>query len=454
MREGSLATLSSSIVLALAITIPFAVLVGLLLNDYFEVLIAGFAGLVSMLLILRDPAWGVTLIASTLTIEPMLIKYTREFAKYNLLLGVLSVTSFLLVRRNRRLFSGQFSLVLVFAGLFVLWGTARTTVTMTAIWTYVQLFVLMFLASEVISPEKHFRFLLLFVLGTTIGALLYSHEVRQNGVLEATLSTGINRNTFAFYCVVALVISVYLHMRAQGWLHHVVFSAFHIILAGSIIISESRAGLLNLIGTTVLMVVVWPGVFRNPETESSRSPMVRVRTGIFLFLLTLGIVVQFIVSDEYIARMEERLFRPAQKGLAEIDEGRAILTQQAWETFLQNPVGGVGLRGFRSESVEKLKSGLTAHNLYVVLLAETGLIGFALYMGWVLSATLNFFYVFRFGSHDYRLLAVLWSSIIAIILIRGFTASALHYDKLFWAVGGISIALRRWAVLESVGNHE
>lgn len=405
-----------------------------------------------MFLVLRDPAWGVTLMVSTLAIEPMLIVYTRQFAKYNSLLGAVTVISFLFVRRNHRLFSGRFSQALVFSGLFILWGTARVGGTVAAVWTYVQLFVLMFLASEVISPNRHFRFLLLFVLGTTVGALIYSREVQQNGVSQATLSTGINRNTFAFYCVLALVMSVFLQTQVRRWLYHVIFSVIHIILAGSIIISESRAGLLNLIAVTALMVGIWPWALRPPDSASPRIPAAHLRTGILLFLLMLSVIVQFVVSDEYVSEMQERLFRPARENPAQIDPGRAILIQQAWRTFLQNPIGGVGLRGFRSESVGKLKAGLTAHNLYVVLLAETGLVGFMLYMGWVLSAIWNFFQVFRFGSYEYRRLSVLWLTVLVVILIRGLTASTLHYDKLFWAIGGISIAFRRWVILDATAN--
>lgn len=55
--------------------------------------------------------------------------------------------------------------------------------------------------------------------------------------------------------------------------------------------------------------------------------------------------------------------------------GRAVLRELAWNTFLNNPIVGIGYYGFQFTN----SYGLYAHNNYLELLADVGIVGFTVY---------------------------------------------------------------------------
>jgi O-antigen ligase len=448
MPEKALGSNSKEIIVLL-LAIPAALLAGIMASSNIILMMAMVVGSGALLLILKDPAWGVMFIVAQLSVEALLIIRMSGFTKMPLMLGVVTAFIYLTTRKKKQGVSlGHVSPLLAFAALFAAWVVARSANNMQTMSTYIQLIILMFLAGELITPEKQHRFMILFVLGTVIGAVYYSYQIQQFGISGATENTGLNRNTAAFYFAVALIMAIYLHQQSRARWANIAFPLAYLILGRGIIFTESRAGLANLIVIVGIVIGVWPILLKKPSSLTERGSHTRQGIAILFLALSLAFIVQFVISNEYITYMSQRLFNPAETDVTQIDQGRTELVRQGWNTFLQNPVAGVGVSQFQSRDVRsiKLKQGLTVHNLYIVLLAETGIIGFIFFMGWVVLAIFYFFDAFRRGDPHYRSLALTWLTIMVIILIRGVSASTLHYDKLFWSLGGVSIAFRRVTV--------
>lgn len=66
-------------------------------------------------------------------------------------------------------------------------------------------------------------------------------------------------------------------------------------------------------------------------------------------------------------------------------EERMWLRQTAWQAFTENPVLGLGVGQFRSYSVAHGGPDVYAHNNYLELLANSGIVGFVLYYGAIAS---------------------------------------------------------------------
>ncbi len=143
---------------------------------------------------------------------------------------------------------------------------------------------------------------------------------------------------------------------------------------------------------------------------------------------------------------------------AEVDLGRVETAKAGWIMMRENPVFGVGIGGFgheyydlaqRLSDLELVESryeerGLSAHNLYVQVGGQLGVIGLALYLFLVLLAFINAIAAERrfFENGDSTLYAISRSIKIFIIvfMITGITSSGLE-SKIFWIFAAIGVVL-------------
>ena len=69
--------------------------------------------------------------------------------------------------------------------------------------------------------------------------------------------------------------------------------------------------------------------------------------------------------------------------------GREVLYEAAWILFRQNPIWGVGWGGYAAAASQYTGyEMMTAHNIYLQLLAETGVVGFSIYVLYFISAVI------------------------------------------------------------------
>lgn len=69
--------------------------------------------------------------------------------------------------------------------------------------------------------------------------------------------------------------------------------------------------------------------------------------------------------------------------------GREILNKYAWNIFSDYPVIGVGTLGFSDEMMHRYYESRTVHNMYMYILATSGILGTCLFFLFLLSIACN-----------------------------------------------------------------
>lgn len=137
----------------------------------------------------------------------------------------------------------------------------------------------------------------------------------------------------------------------------------------ALLLTSKRAHV--LFGVATLIIVYY---IANSEKRLKKS-----------FKLMMAAVVVIVVLNlvaDYIPALSNVFERFQTVGSDNASLSRLIMWGQAWSMFIANPLIGTGWYGFRYKSGLSTLTGATAgcHNMYIELLAETGIIGFGLFV--------------------------------------------------------------------------
>jgi hypothetical protein len=125
-----------------------------------------------------------------------------------------------------------------------------------------------------------------------------------------------------------------------------------------------------------------------------------------------------------------RRFEMVGSGKLKEQEGRVRMAPVLWEMFLRSPIYGTGPDGYRFELpyLVREQKTISAHNLALLLLVETGLAGLAVF-GAAMGGTLRAAWRARRGACGYLPLALLIP-----FLAAGLTVSNPLTNPVFWFV--------------------
>ncbi|WP_027643294.1 O-antigen ligase family protein [Enterocloster clostridioformis] len=102
-----------------------------------------------------------------------------------------------------------------------------------------------------------------------------------------------------------------------------------------------------------------------------------------ILCLTLAVMILFLILRNFIPGINlfvERFIETYESN--NITMGRDALYVVAWKIFSNNPILGVGWGGFVYAYETLTGSVFAAHNIYLSLLCETGVVGFTVFVGW------------------------------------------------------------------------
>jgi O-antigen ligase len=119
--------------------------------------------------------------------------------------------------------------------------------------------------------------------------------------------------------------------------------------------------------------------------------------------------------------------------------------RQTWTIFKENPIFGIGIGNLGYHLKHKITSIVSAHNLFLGSLAETGIIGFSLLLLLIISSSvllvrncirikMSFFNCFSWGIFA-ALIGVLVHSMVEPNL-EGY-----QFSLIFWSLIGVSFSL-------------
>jgi O-antigen ligase len=260
----------------------------------------------------------------------------------------------------------------VLAMLFVIWAACGVYLLgmqniPKKIWTYAQLFLVLWMIWELAPSGRRVLGLLgAYVFGAYVSALdtiLLSR--REAGLMRRFAAGEFDPNDLAMILALALPMAWYLGMTHHKPLFRWIFRGYLPVGLVAIGLTGSRGGMLA--GMTALLIV--------PLTMTKLSPG-RIATSIAMLGIACALAVAYIPET-----VVQRLGTTS----TEVEGGRLGGRFKLWvagtKAFTLKPLVGYGAAGFKTAISPYLGSAAqVAHNSYISVLVEEGLIGFLLYM--------------------------------------------------------------------------
>ena len=306
--------------------------------------------------------------------------------------------------------------------------------------TLMQLFVLSTIIVTFEADQDHSLVIELALYGSIIATFIYtlaSHEVSLGGRYGSTL---VNANAYAEVLMYGALIALRRAVleSVKGTLTYKkllpLLGFYGLTLYGIAFLTGSRKGIILVVLGSVL--IIWYWVWQQP-------PQYRI-----LIMILVAAVFAGVAFGLYQSPQAKRLVYLGNflQGSGTVDTSlllRDDLIKEAVRVWLQKPFTGWGLGMFQSLSAY----GLYAHDNYLELLANDGLIGLVCYL---------MIYITTFGS----LLRSLWRSqkgplrvdmfwglVVIIMFVVWDTAAVSYYEKVPWImlslVIGIAVRARR-----------
>lgn len=251
---------------------------------------------------------------------------------------------------------------------FVIWGaitafwTVDVDMTVASLKTYSQLLALTWLIYEFAPTwETQRNVLRAFVLGTCVSAAgtVYSYYSASETYWERSVAAGFDPNDLCVILAISVPMSFHLMTvdtsGIRGWLWRM--HPLLVIPAG--LLTASRGGFLAICGALLII----PLVFR-------RLP--RLTKAVLGISVLLAI---FALAGSIPAARWERIATIPQELSSGTLGDRRLIWAAGLQLFRESPGVGVGLGAFSAAVNRYLGNGVVAHNAYLTVLVETGLLG-------------------------------------------------------------------------------
>jgi O-antigen ligase len=312
--------------------------------------------------------------------------------------------------------------------LFVLWAAASYlwTVdpdeTLLALGTLFQLFMMVWLIWELASREGEQRQLMqAYVLGTYVSGIdtVYRYFFNLGSdLMNRYASTGFNPNDLALVMAVSIPLSYYLAIQSEGlmaWVYRL-----QLVLAGTtILLTASRDGLLASLVALTIVPLTFARLTRPQKIANFLTVTVLICSGLF-----------FVPSASW-----ERLSTIPEELAHGTLNARRMVWEAGREVFRVHPFQGVGAGAFRESVSRSMGVAMVAHNTFLSVLVEEGVIGFGLFFA--LVGVLG-----TFACQMPPLARKLWIVTLGVWAV-GVCGASWEMQKATWFVFGLLIA--QWA---------
>ncbi len=286
-----------------------------------------------------------------------------------------------------------------------LWNVWNPDIGLITSLTYLQLAVMSVLVWQLCrTRDDHMVLLLAFVLGSGVlaGSIVYEFVTNpfvanaEHSMARYTAFGG-NPNGLAAMMALSLPLAWFLaNFWARGLFRWLSFAYLPVGILG-IILTASRGGFI----TALVGLLIIPLTFRYLGRGH--------RFGVAVFIVLAGVLLYSLVP----AANFERLAGTS----TEISEGNVSNRSQIWSAGLQlyteSPIIGTGTGSFTRAVEPILGYSMPAHNAWLLVLIEMGIIGFILYVG-------NFIIVLipllRLTGADRMLYLCLWLALVVSML--------------------------------------
>jgi len=281
-------------------------------------------------------------------------------------------------------------------------------------------------------------------------------DARQNFgfVLPRVAATFKEPNFFAGYlnALIPLAVTLFLLARRKGFglLNHKLFVIVLILVQLlALLLSFSTAGLIAFTFSMIFYAFLYGWKFRAKRRSIVLAIVLFLVLGcVVIRLFNLGGIFNMVVVD--------KLFSSEINPMTHSRMERSEQALAAITLFMRHPMFGIGLANFGLYFDQELgiKYGFeaTANNIYAKMLAETGLIGLILFLGFFFSMFKRFYRVYQRlkVGEDLLLLIGIWTAVFAILVGWNFFPS--YSLAFFWVIFGLAIGYLRSLEAELDGS--
>ncbi len=315
--------------------------------------------------------------------------------------------------------TGSFLLLAAFAFwrcLSFLW-TASPEATLIEIQTILQMVAMVWLLHQLaFSRKRVLAVMQAYVLGTLVSAcdIIHQYLTGANPAYQSRFTaTGFDPNELALMLVLSFPLSLYLasstRSHALVWLYRVQL----MLTASAVLLTASRGPFLASFGLVLFLPAVF---FRSSEKQKAALVAVAV--------LGAGLILYLVPAASW-----ARLGTIGTQVSTGTFNDRTIIWEAGLNVFRQNPILGVGAGAFSTVVRNSTGISYVAHNTFLSILVEQGLIGFGLFI------TL-FIYSIRSCLRMPRFERALWLAMLLTLAIGVFSLTW-EYRKPIWLIFGL-----------------
>jgi O-antigen ligase len=347
--------------------------------------------------------------------------------------GVVAVAVIYIVIRKK---IKEFPVLLLSMALFVVWSfvtvlwSINQADTISRTITNIQLLAMVWLLWELCDNQREINIMMqAYILGAYVSIIdMISIFLSSPDVSGRIAATGFDQNELATTLAVGIPIAWFLFLSGQNKIFNLLnylylfFSIFGIILTGS------RGGLI----VSFIAIIFIPLTFLNLQKRKREILLIN-----FIIIVFIGIfLIPFIYPklESNIERLQT-IPRELQEGTM---TGRTVIWSTGVKVFKENPVIGVGARGFRhavqgygidpstGSRTDYFYNPKAPHNAYLSVLVDTGLIGFIMFLSIFSLALIPVFYT---NTIQLKLFIVLFISLVVALIPIGWEA-----NKVTWFI--------------------
>ncbi len=295
-----------------------------------------------------------------------------------------------------------FALWAVASNLWNVWNPLLGIVTSL---TYLQLAVMSILIWQLCrTTSDHMTLLQVFVLGSSIltGQIVYEFltnpfVANSQSSLQRYTSFGGNPNGLAAIMALSLPIAWFLaNFWSRGLLRWLNFAYLPAGILG-VILTASRGGFVTAVVGLLIIPMTFPYLKRGS------------RIGVAVFVVLAGTLLYSLIPPGNFARLSQTS--------DEISSGNVSNRSQIWAAGLrlypESPIVGTGTGSFATAVLPILGYSMPAHNAWLLVLVEMGIIGFVLYVGNFIIVLLP---LIRLPGPDKMLYLCLWLALVVSML--------------------------------------
>jgi putative inorganic carbon (hco3(-)) transporter len=364
--------------------------------------IAGILVLLNVLLVLKYPMWGMIIYLIVYLLRPGEMYPALAPLRAEMLIGIFALLSVVI---HQKIYEGTVRLptnkmTLLLLGFFVAMALSITTSyeptrSKDACIDFLKLLIFFYLITCTVTTRKRFHtFVAVFLLmigyiaadsfkGYISGAFVNTMNVER---LTGSTSAGGDPNSLASTMASTIPLLVAVAFIFRHWLSRTFFAGMAILMTALITITASRGGILAFLG------VIFGGI------SYMRQKLVST-----IVVIVICVVGWFLLPEQYRARYER--FQEITVDLNEGSSGRWDIWKAGMQMVIHRPILGVGVGAFpwAYASGDFGPPGwLEPHNLYIQVAASTGVVGFAIWLLWMVHVNRILRKCARVGENDPR----------------------------------------------------